>query len=45
MMSYLLGSVQNKNIFFFLHLEIEICKPEHLCRTTVLHYNAVLSQI
>lgn len=33
-MSHLLGSVQNKNVF--LHLESEICKPEHLCRITVL---------
>lgn len=36
-------SVENK--YVFLHLEYKVCRAGHLCKTLVLHYNAVLSQI
>ena len=34
------GSVTKNRIF--LHLDNEICRSEHLCRSTVLHYNVYL---
>lgn len=40
---YIYNYLNNDDVtFVFLHLKNKFCRPGHLFRTTVLHYNAVL---
>lgn len=38
-MGLLLRSVPDKHVF--LYLKNNICRPDHLCNSTGLHYNAI----